>query len=725
MERKMSLHSVRSWQRLGAALLTVIIFIVLPLAARAAVFVTPGEMGTGALLFKSREEGKYVEAPRVASDFDITVTGPIARTRVTQAFTNPTDGWVEGVYVFPLPDNSAVDTLKMVIGSRVIVGDIKEKREAKHIYEEAKAKGEKAALLEEERPNIFTNQVANIGPGETIVVQIEYQEAIRQSGGVFSLRVPLVVGPRYNPPAQIEMSGETNQVLVSDSVPDRQRIEPPVLDSRKHVPVNPVTLTVHLNPGFVVGEVKSAFHNVDIAAPSPDREVIMLADPEFANRDFELTWQPKPGTEPGIGLFSERVGNDDYALAFVTPPAALTRAPREVIFVIDNSGSMGGQSIAQAKASLLYALDRLDPADRFNVIRFDDTMDIFFPDVVPADREHVTAAKTLVSNLEANGGTEMIPPLKAALNDATPDAKDTLRQVIFLTDGAIGNEQEMFDVLTRTRGRSRVFMVGIGSAPNSYLMTRAAELGRGTFTQIGSAEQVEERMRELFAKLESPIVTDMKASFDAAEVEVTPELLPDVYRGEPVMLLMKMPARKGKLTLTGKIAGADWTSSVLLDAAQQGSGVDKLWARRKIDSAEVAMTLGQVSPELTDHRILTLALQHDLVSRMTSLVAVDKTPARQPNEKLTRADIPLNLPVGWDYDKVFGEQPKAGERDVSLDATLIAMSKVPSKAANQEALHTVDLPEGGTYSALLILLGSLFCGLSLGLLVLSHRARPA
>src|SRR5205823_4107292 len=360
LERKMSIMLVHSWQRLGLAMLAVMIFIALPLAARANMFVKPGEMGTGALLFQSNEEGKYVEAPRVASDFDVTVTGPIARTRVTQQFRNPTDGWAEGVYVFPLPGNAAVDTLKMVIGTRVIIGDIKEKQEAKQIYEEAKAKGQKAALLEQERPNIFTNQIANIGPGETVVVQIEYQEAIRQSGGVFSLRVPMVVGPRYDPSPKLEMSGETDQVLVSDAVPDRRRIEPPVLDPRKHAPVSPVTLTVHLNPGFALGEVKSAYHNVDIATTAADREVVTLADPEFANRDFELTWQPQPGTQPGIGLFSERLGNDDYALAFITPPAPTgteTRAPREVIFVIDNSGSMGGPSIAQAKASLLYALD--------------------------------------------------------------------------------------------------------------------------------------------------------------------------------------------------------------------------------------------------------------------------------------------------------------------------------------------------------------------------------
>ena len=188
---------------------------------------------------------------------------------------------------------------------------------------------------------------------------------------------------------------------------------------------------------------------------------------------------------------------------------------------------------------------------------------------------------------------------------------------------------------------------------------------------------------------------------------------------------MKMPARKGSLTLSGKIAGEDWTAAVGLDTALPGSGIGKLWARRKIDSAEVAMTLGQVSPQITDQRILALALEHHLVSRVTSLVAVDKTPARPPGQKLSRADVPLNLPAGWDYDKVFGEQPKPDMRDASIDARLIAISTQPPKPSSQEALQQVVLPEGGTLSALLILLGSLFCGLSLGLLLLSRGVRQA
>jgi Ca-activated chloride channel family protein len=298
---------------------------------------------------------------------------------------------------------------------------------------------------------------------------------------------------------------------------------------------------------------------------------------------------------------------------------------------------------------------------------------------------------------------------------------------VFITDGAIANEQEMFDVLSMMRGRSRVFMVGIGSAPNSFLMTRAAELGRGSYAMIGDGSQVEDRMRELFAKLENPAVTNLKASFDEAKVEMTPAMLPDIYQGEPVMMLMKMPERKGTLAVTAKLSGHDWSQTLALAKAEKGEGIAKLWARRKIDDAEVAQTMGTITPEEADKRILALALEHHLVSRVSSLVAVDKTPARQPGERLTRAEIPLNLPAGWDYDKVFGtEQParKPFERDAKLDLTQIAMRQSPARA-EQSAIKTVDLPQTATPSQLLMLLGALFSFLALVLAFIAKRQRLA
>ncbi|MDU1671632.1 MAG: VWA domain-containing protein, partial [Bradyrhizobium sp.] len=436
--------------------------------------------------------------------------------------------------------------------------------------------------------------------------------------------------------------------------------------------------------------------------PDAKTRIVTLAEGVApADRDFELTWKPASVAMPSVGLFHEQVGDADYLLAFITPPAVAASAqrpqPRDVIFVIDNSGSMGGTSIRQAKASLLYALGRLQPNDRFNVIRFDDTMTVLFPSSVPADAEHVGSATSFVSALEARGGTEMVPAMRAALTDDGSDS-DRVRQVVFLTDGAIGNEQQLFETITAMRGRSRIFMVGIGSAPNTYLMTRAAELGRGAFTHIGSVEQVEERMRDLFAKLENPVVTGLTATFSEASADLTPAVLPDVYRNEPLVLAARIDRLAGSLQLKARIGDQPWTITLPLAGAAAGKGLSKLWARRKIGDAEVAKTMRQMTPEESDGAILRLALDHQLVTRLTSLVAVDKTPRRPDGEPLKLAELPINLPAGWDFEKVFGERsrmpgvPKERRAEADGDVQFAALKRpvVPTAPA------TITLPKTAT-----------------------------
>jgi Ca-activated chloride channel homolog len=691
-------------------------FLIAGLFSPAQAGVGPNDMTSGSLLLKSKT-GDYIEAPRLGADYNVTISGPTSRTVLTQRFTNPANGWVEGVYVFPLPEGAAVDTLKIVAGNRVIVGEVKEKKEAKIIYEQAKSAGQTASLLEQERPNLFTNSVANIGPNETVVVQIEYQETIKQSGGTYSLRLPLVVAPRYNP-APILQSVEFNKdgsgfgATVNDPVPDRDRIEPPVLDPRKSDPVNPVTISVQLKAGFTLAEVKSHHHAVDIQSTDEMSRSIKLAATDVpADKDFELTWTAK-GTAPQVGLFKETLNGKDYLLATVTPPSVAGTAPampRESIFVIDNSGSMDGPSMVQAKDALLLGLGKLKATDRFNVIRFDDTMDMLFPTAVPADSININAARNFVSALQASGGTEMIAPLKASLVDDNASAKTHLRQVIFITDGAIGNEQEMFATLTSQRGRSRVFMVGIGSAPNSYLMTRAAELGRGTFTFIGDATQVTSRMDELFNKLGNPSVTGISTVMSQAAVELTPNLLPDLYQGEPLLVMAEAKSLAGTLTFSGNIGDAPWTVTLPISAAAEGKGISKLWAHRKIADIEVAATMGTITPEISAKQVLDVALAHQIVSSQTSLIAVDKSPKRPAGEKLTRAEVPLNLPAGWNFDKVFGtEQPvlTPKQRDAHADFLQLAIASKPV-TSDQALANQVQLPQTATPSQLFAIISVL------------------
>lgn len=695
-------------------------------AVEQASLLQPGDANSGTLLLK--EDGAYTEAIRLGIDVDITVSGPTLRARITQVFRNPTRDWVEATYVYPLPPGGAVDTLKMVVGDRVIIGDIKERQQARVIYEQARRAGQKAALTEQERPNIFTNSVANIGPGETVLVQIEYQEPVHQSGSEYSLRLPLVVGPRYNPAPIVQSVdfrkdgsgwGTTN----SEPVPDRDRISPPVLDPAKNAPVNPTSITVRLKAGFALGEVKSHHHNVTIESPDNATRIVTLSEGAVpADRDFELTWRPAAEKAPSVGLFREHVGDSDYLLAFVTPPSAEQATqkllPREVVFVIDNSGSMGGTSIVQAKASLTYALSRLQPNDRFNVIRFDDTMDMLLPASVPADATHVGEASSFVGALQARGGTEMVPAMRAALTDKLGDIS-MVRQVVFLTDGAIGNEQQLFETITAMRGRSRVFMVGIGSAPNTYLMTRAAELGRGAFTHIGSVEQVEERMRGLFARLENPAVTGLSAKFSEAKADVTPAIIPDVYRDEPLVLAAKLDKLAGSLEIKGRVGDRPWSVTLPLQNAAEGKGLSKLWAQRKIGDAEVARTLREMTPEDSDKAILTLALDHQIVTRLTSLVAVDKTPSRRKGEPLKLSELPINLPAGWDFAKLFGERPQvpAQLRERHADAHNQPAARRPTPAAPD----AIRLPKTATSAELKMIGGFILIVLALILFVFNRR----
>jgi len=686
----------------------------------------PGDARSGSLLLK--EDGAYTEAIRLGTDIDITVSGPTLRARVTQVFRNPTKDWVEATYVYPLAADGAVDTLKMVVGDRVIVGDIKERQQARVIYEQARRAGQKAALTEQERPNIFTNSVANIGPGETVLVQIEYQEPVHQSGNEYSLRLPLVVAPRYNPAPIVQSvhfrkDGSGWGATHSDPVPDRDRISPPVLDPAKNAPVNPTSITVRLKAGFALGEVKSHHHNVKVESPDNTTRVVTLTEGAVpADRDFELTWKPAADKAPSVGLFRERVGDADYLLAFVTPPtpeqAMQKPLPREVVFVIDNSGSMGGTSIVQAKASLTYALSRLQPNDRFNVIRFDDTMDVLFPASVPADAAHVGEATSFVGALQARGGTEMVPAMRAALTDTLGDTS-MVRQVVFLTDGAIGNEQQLFETITAMRGRSRVFMVGIGSAPNTYLMTRASELGRGAFTHIGSVEQVEERMRGLFAKLENPAVTGLSAKFSEAKADVTPAIIPDVYRDEPLVLAAKLDKLAGSLEIKGRVGDRPWSVTLPLQNAAEGKGLSKLWARRKIGDAEVARTLREMTPEESDKAILALALDHQIVTRLTSLVAVDKTPSRPEGEPLKLSELPINLPAGWDFEKVFGERQQLPAQLHERHAD--ARNQPAARRPTPTAPDTIRLPKTATSAELKMIAGLILIVLALILFVFNRR----
>lgn len=705
--------------------------------AREPRLLTPSEVTSGSLLFQSETEGKFIAAPALNTDVVIDVSGPIIRTKVTQRFINTSDGWVEGVYVFPLPDESAVDTLRLQIGDRFIEGQIKERAQARRIYEKAKAEGRKTSLLEQERANIFTNSVANIGPGETIIVQIEYQETVDIDAGTFSTRFPMVVAPRYNPPRQVLTASIDDQTgwSIADPVPDRARITPPYNDPANDPanelanelasdPANPVTLTVNIDAGFPLAAITSSYHEMTTVKDGETRATLTLRDKVTpANRDFELSWKAANGGSPRAALFTEEINAENYYLIMITPPEeeSLSQTPdREVIFVIDTSGSMSGESIRQARASLALAVDRLDADDTFNIIEFNSTTTPMFSAPRPASRANLQAAKTWIGQLDANGGTEMLPALRAAFSMDTPDDA-RLRQVIFLTDGSIGNEQALFETISAGRGDARIFTVGIGSAPNSYFMSRAAKIGRGTFTHIGAVNQVSERMGALFAKLETPTITDIALNWpNGTKIDLSHTQIPDMYKGETLVLAARASAETGTLALTGTSGTQPWRVNMALDQASARKGVSKLWARKRIAALELDRarnhtrdgTQSEITPETLDASILKIALDHSLISRLTSLVAVDVTPSRTKDSTLTTSDIPLNLPAGWDFEKVLGESASLSPAAIPQRKASLAPPQDTISTARVNAAPSVNLPQTATLAELKLWLGGLFLALA-------------
>ena len=658
--------------------------------------IKPSQVREGSLLFKDVNSGQYVPAPQLNTDVKIEITGMVAFARVIQVFENPGDEWLEGVYVFPLPEDAAVSHLTMDVGDRVIEGVIKEKEEAKKTYTEAKKEGKKVSLLEQERPNIFMMSVANIGPHELIKVELEYQQTVRFGNGVFSLRFPTVVSPRYISAQQtgIESSSDEFELsgwaFASTEVPDAPRITSPSVVEPGQDPDNLVSLEVILDPGFNLVNLQSLYHAVDVRYVNDEKAVIRLVNTwAVADQDFVLEWAPGKVSMPQAALFTENKSGEKFVYLMVMPPAENVvtgyHVPREVIFVVDVSGSMDGPSIRQAKEALLFAVPRLQPQDRFNLIIFNDAVDKLFNYPVTGTNEHVEKALKYIRGLRAGGGTE----IESALYEALDGGKNLnrIRQVIFLTDGSVGNEQYLFQMTRERLGDSRLFTVGIGSAPNSYFMKNIAERGKGTFTYIGDVKEVKDRMEELYTKLENPLLTDIRLSFsNRADTEMFPDPIPDLYLGEPVTLVARTGEVPEKFVLSGYFAGRFWETEINAKGAGESDGISILWARQKIKSLMDSLD-GEADPEEVRKNVLATALRHHLVSKYTSLVAVDVTPSRPQHENVNGKMVKTNLPKGWQYNKVL------------------------------------DLPQTATVAELCFILGALALLLSLIIWVLVARER--
>jgi Ca-activated chloride channel family protein len=685
----------------------------------------PREAESGRLFFRNDDQS-HTPAPLLHTDVRIAVSGMVARSVVKQQFHNTGAGWVEGIYVFPLPQDSAVDRLRLTIGERVITGTIEERQQAQRIYQQARAQGQRAGLVEQERPNIFTTSVANIGPGEKVTVEIEYQESLRYNQGRFALRFPLVVGPRYIPGEAVRVAG-TGWAPVTNEVPDAHRITPPVRHPGEG-PINPVSIEVEIDAGLKLAAVESGTHPITTSV-NGNRVTVALAEERVpADRDFVLNWRPEAAAAPTAGLFAEERDGRTHLLVMLMPPtaeASPTVPPREMIFIIDTSGSMEGTSIRQAKAALHLGLDRLKPHDTFNIIQFNSTASVLFGGPQPATRDALRTAHDYVESLRATGGTEMLPALNLAL-DGRERPAGRVRQVVFMTDGAVGNEDALFKRIQERLGDSRLFTVGIGSAPNSWFMSRAAQAGRGSFTHIDKLGEVTQRMAALFEKLEKPVMTDVAVQWPAGgDVETYPAPIPDLYAGEPVVFVGRANGalpQDAAIRIRGRSAGQAWTRELSLAGRVDRPGVAPVWARRKLAALEDSRLEGTPPTQVREDS-LKLALAYQLISRYTSLVAVDPMPARPQTAPLDRSEMPTNLPDGWSHEAVFGGQHASapGAAKHAMAQRYAAPAAAPAPMVDQGMGNAVTLPQTATPAELKMIFGLLSMLAAVVLLVWQFR----
>jgi Ca-activated chloride channel family protein len=614
----------------------------------------PDQAQAGSLFIKSSPDAPPLEALRVHTSFHGQVTGSVARVSVSQEFINPSDDWVEGLYVFPLSTDSAVDELLMHVGERVIRGNVQRKEAARANYEKAKSEGRQASLVDQERPNMFTTSVANIAPHSSITIEIAYLETIPYRDGRYTLRLPLAITPRYNPrfgispdaPMVVAAARAANAVPGIDATPERVT-----------GPQQKVDIDIELAPGFALQSVDSLHHQVANTADAAGRHIQLTGSDVPADRDFELVWTPAVVPALQATVFAERHGADTYAMLMLSPPAQETKSsePREVQFIIDTSGSMEGPSIEQARAALQMGIDRLSARDRFNVIRFSSDASSLFQSPQPVSDATRGLASQFIASLRASGGTEMRPPLELAFGAA--HVQGLLRQIVFITDGSVGNETEIVSLIRQKIGDGRLFTVGIGASPNAFFLQEAATGGRGTYTYIADRQQVQARMEDLFRKLESPALVELTLQWPGSEhAELAAAMPSDLYSGDPLVILARLPAgltAKQIVTLSGRVNGAAWIHQLPVVSVGEQAGISKLWARERIGSLSRQKRFGGDGKELDD-AIVAVALEHHLVSELTSLVAIDTTPIRPAGVDDRSEQAPTSAPLGSYWAKTTG-----------------------------------------------------------------------
>ncbi|HEV2912576.1 MAG TPA: VIT domain-containing protein [Pyrinomonadaceae bacterium] len=635
------------------------LFVLAQTGTREAPATAPGQITQGSLQVVDPDGRPVGVAPLRHTDVKAEISGFLSRVTVTQEFENPFKDKIEAVYTFPLPQAAAVDDMTMRVGERTVKGKIMRSEQAQAVYEAARNNGQVASLLDQERPNIFTQSVANIMPGEKVTVIISYVETLKYEEGSYEFSFPMVVGPRYIPGTPTGQQGG-GMSPDTDRVPDASRITPPVTPEGTRAG-HDISLEVALDAGVPIDDLRSKTHEIEVVKTNDRSARVRLKDMSaIPNKDFVLRYDVA-GRKVEDAVLTHRADRGGFFTLILQPPDRVTAedvTPKEIVFVIDTSGSMMGFPIEKAKEAMKLALDGLYPQDTFNLITFSGDTHILFPQPVRATPLNLRKAQQFLASREGGGGTEMMKAIRAALDPS--DNQDHIRIVCFMTDGYVGNDMEIISEVQK-HPNARVFSFGIGSSANRFLLDKMAEYGRGEVEYVGLNDDGSAAARRFHERVRSPLLTDISIDWAGLPVaDVYPKRIPDLFSAKPVILSGRYTGTgRANIRLKGKMSGRDFVREIpveLKETEQRHDVLATLWARTRIDDLMGQDMEGiQAGHARADVRetITQLGLEYRLMTQFTSFVAVEElivTDGGQPR----RVDVPVEMPEGVSYSGVFG-----------------------------------------------------------------------
>lgn len=701
---------IRTW--LGSVLCASIVIALLPGRAGAAV---PDDKGLAGRI-TAEVEGRTILFPSLKSDVVADIQGDLATVTVTQTFANPTSTPLNAKYLFPLHKDAAVFAMTMEVGEEVVRAKISKREEARQTFEQGKREGKAAALLEQHRPNMFTQEIANLMPGDSIKVTLKYTQTVPRIDGSYELVVPLVVGPRYIPAGRTnrqvagllppswpgELAAADEATLRSDApstVPSPGMSTSPTLApgvwQLGPVPSYPevagltipatidpdrVSIRINLTTGIPITGVTSTTHTL-AAVGDAQAKTITLADGRTVdNRDFILRYSLS-GNTPQAGLLAHRDARGGTFSLLIEPPQTAADAditPREMVFVLDTSGSMSGMPIEASKTFMRHALQALRPADHFRIIRFSNNTSEFASGPVPATRSNIRAGIAYVDSLTADGGTEVLAGLRQAYGVA--QSPGTLRVAVFLSDGYVGNEPEILRLVSASVGQGRLYAFGIGSAVNRYLIEEMARHGRGLSRIIDPSEKSHEAAIQFANRLKTPVLTDIQIDWGGVRpLHVTPALIPDLFEGDSIRIQGRFDvAGLHVVKVSGRVNGRPATLPLQIDLPSENTdaardAIPLIWARSRIADHmhELMVPQGLRSSGQADDMlkmdVTDLGLKFSLVTQWTSFVAVSERKVNADPASADNTNVPLPMVKGVEpsaYPAVGRQASLGGSRIV-------------------------------------------------------------